>query len=521
MVVVMDNTKNIFRGAVASLISLVLIAAMGLLITPLVVNHLGDRFYGVWVIIATITGYFSFLDLGLSKAVMRFVSQALGVGDKEKADEWISIALACFATLSIVSILLSIAVWLLTPRLLSKTENIEIISIALFIALLAFSVALPTRCFLGVLEAHVRRYLVSFIQVFIAVFRSVTIYIVIIYKCSMVELVAVTATYTLIEGVLLYVFARRVHGPFRIKSSAIKISNVKMFFDYSFASFITQIMDTIRSRSYPMIITPFLGLAALTPFAIAERIVQLLVSICNGILLNLTPAFSQLEGKEGLEGNQELKKAYLFSYKLSCYMGVFFIGMAFILCGVFVERWMGTKYLSAVPVLHILLIGVLFSIIQIPTLCLLFAVSKHRFYAITNTIHAVLTITLCLILVVPYNVVGVAIGISFSTIFVKFFLQPILVLRFLKIRFFEYHINVTGPNFFTPLIFVGAYFVFVKDVLRSDYLNIFLVGGIGSLLFLIYIYVVGFSSNEKKLLFHAVIPSRTLALYGKNIMRGK
>jgi O-antigen/teichoic acid export membrane protein len=512
---VMNKTKsimkrNIFRGALASMISLVVIAAMGLFITPIVVNHLGDRFYGVWVIIATITGYFAFLDLGLSKAVMRFVSQSLGMGDKNKADEWISIALLCFAILSLVSILLSVAVWTLAPLFLANTEDIEIISFALFIALLAFSIALPTRCFLGVLEAHVRRYLVSIIQVLISIFRSSTIFIVIFHKCSIVELVAVTATYTLIEGVLLYIFARRVHGPFCIKASAIKVSNVKIFFDYSFASFITQIMDTLRYRSYPMIITPFLGLAALTPFAIADRIVQLLVSICNGILLNLTPAFSQLEGKEGLEENQELRKAYLFSYKLSCYMGVFFIGMAFILGGTFIETWMGVKYLNAVPVFYTLLIGVLFSIIQIPTLCLLFAVSKHRFYAVTNTMHALLTIALCLMLVGHYNVLGVAIGISSATILVKFFLQPIAVLRFLKMGFFKYHINVTIPNVVMPLIFICLYFLSVKDLLRSNYLNMILAGGLGSLLFLIYICVVGFSRNEKRLLFQAIIPSRIL-----------
>lgn len=498
---------KIFRGAAATVLSLVATTIIGLLIMPIVVNQLGDRLYGVWVLIGTITGYFGFLDLGLSKAVMRFVSQSLGKGDKVASDDWISIALASFAILAIVSLFLSIGVWLLVPCFLPGAEDATVISLALLIALLAFSAALPARCFLGILEAHVRKDIVSLIHVLTNIFRAGTMFVVISYKGSLIGLAMVAAIYTVIDGFLIIFFARRVHGPFRLNKAALNIENLKVFFGYASSSFVTQITDIIRYKSYPMIITPFLGLAALTPFAIAERLTQLLVSLCNGILLNLSPVFSQLEGEGGVEGNEKLKRYYFFSYKFSCYLGVFAVGMTMMLASPFIERWMGAKYLNAVPILHVLLIGIFFSLIQIPTLCFLFAVSRHKFYAITNTIHSVASIILCLILIIPFELLGLAFSISFVTFFVKFFLQPIGVLGLFDMKLINYHIKKSLPNIIVPSIFIILYYFFTKKYIQPDYSIIFLIGLFGSLFFTLYICVCGFNKCERSMLLRAIKPA--------------
>jgi O-antigen/teichoic acid export membrane protein len=446
------------------------------------------------------------LDLGLSKAVMRFVSQALGRGDKEKAGEWISIALVCFGILALISILLSFAVWLVAPWFLSDPEDARVIPLALLFALLAFSVTLPTRCFLGVLEAHVRKDVVSVIHVLINLFRAGTIFLVIYYKGSLLGLVTVAAVYTVMDGFLITLSALYVHGAFHFNPSALTSENIKIFSGYAFSSFVTQIMDIFRYKSYPLIITPFLGLAALTPFAIAERLTQMLVSVCNGILLNLTPAFSQLEGAGGVEGNEKLKRSYFFSYKLSCYLGVFSVGMTLMLASPFIERWMGARYLNAVPVLNALLIGIFFSLIQIPTLCFLFAVSRHKFYAITNTLHAVLTIILCLLLVMPFKLLGVALGISLATFFVKFFLQPVGVLSLVKMTLFDYHLKKSLPNIMIPTFFVYCYYLLTRDFFSPEYEVIFFVGLFSTLLFSVYIFIFGFSINEKKMILSVLKP---------------
>jgi len=499
--------KKIFRGAVATVFSLGIVTIIGLVIMPLVVNHLGDRLYGVWVLVGTVTGYFAFLDLGLSSAVMRFVSQALGRGDKRKADEWISLALVCFSILALISILLSVGVWLSAPWFLSDPKEARAIPLALLFALLAFSVTLPTRCFLGVLEAHVRRDVISAVHVLINVLRAGTIFLVIYYKGTLLALVTVAAVYALMDGFLITLSARYVHGPFQFNASAVTLYNFKIFSDYAFSSLVAKIMDILRYKSYPLIITPFLGLATLTTFAIAEKLPGVLVGVCNGILLNLTPAFSQMEGQGEVEGNEKLKKSYFFSYKLSCYLGVFFVGMTLILANPFIERWMGSKYLGAVPILNVLLFGIFFSLIQIPTLSFLFAVSRHKFYAVTNTLHAILTIILCLLLVMPFKLLGIAIGISVVTFFIKFLLQPIGVLNLFNMNLFDYHFKKSLPNIIIPSFFMFCYYFLTRGFFQPEYSVIFAVCLFGSLLFAPYIFFCGFDKNERTMLLRAIKPA--------------
>jgi O-antigen/teichoic acid export membrane protein len=234
---------------------------------------------------------------------------------------------------------------------------------------------------------------------------------------------------------------------------------------------------------------------------------QMLVAVCNGILLNLTPAFSQLEGEAGVEGNEKLKKSYFFSYKLSCYLGVFSVGMALILGASFIERWMGAKYLNAVPILYVLLVGIFFSLIQIPTLCFLFAVSRHKFYAVTNTLHAILSIVLCLFLIVPFKLLGVALGVSLATFFIKFMVQPIGVLPLIEMKITEYHIKKTFPNILIPSFFIFCYYMSAKRFFSPDYKVIFIAGIVSMILFLLYIFIFGFDKNEKNMLLNVLKPS--------------
>ena len=479
---------------------------IGLLVMPMVVNHLGARLYGVWVIVGTITGYFGFLDMGLSKAVMRFVSQSLGNNDQERADDWICIALVCFVVLASVGCILSVAVWFLAPRFLSQPDDIRIIPAALFFSLLAFSLTLPTRCFQGVIEAHIRKDIISTISIIIGVLRSGFIVMAILHQGSLVTLVLISVFFAVINSVLVVFAARYIHGPFHFRRSALQFDKIKPFLGYAISTFISQVMDIIRYKSYPMIITPFLGLAALTPFAIAERLTNIIIGVCNGVLLNLTPAFSQFEGQGGVTGNEKLQRSYFYSYKISCYLGTFCVGMTLILSRYFIERWMGPQYLVAVPVLHILLCGVFFSLIQIPTLCMLFATSRQKFYAVSNSAHALITIGLCLLLVVPYKLTGIAMGIAIVTVFIKIVVQPYGVLPLLEIGLIRYHLRYTLPNVIIPMLFMAGYYYMTKSFCQPTYARIFSIAAMGSFFFVPYIFVCGFNRSERRQLLGVLFP---------------
>ena len=70
--------KKLFRGSVLRTVVLVSNIIVSFFMMPFLVHSLGNRWYGFWALAGSILGYYGLLDLGLSSAVTRFVSQAFG-----------------------------------------------------------------------------------------------------------------------------------------------------------------------------------------------------------------------------------------------------------------------------------------------------------------------------------------------------------------------------------------------------------------------------------------------------------
>lgn len=500
-------SKAVFQNAVISVSSFGIATLIGLLLMPMVVHHLGDRLYGMWVLVGTLLGYFGFLDLGLSRATMRFVSQALGQNDRQQADKWITMSLLSFSLLSFIGILLSIAIWFVSGYFTSTAEDAFVIPTVLLAAGLAFSLTLPSRCFTGILAAHIRQDMIGLVEIIVTLVRAGAIVWIIYAGGMLVSLVQATALMTLLQGVAVVLVARHIHGPINLRYRALQRDEWKVFLGYAIMSFASEVADIIRFKSSPLIIAPFLGLAAVTTYAIAERFCSIITNACVRMLMSLTPAFSQFEGRGGGKYNDDLRRSYFFSYKISCYLGVFSFGMAMVLSGSFIERWMGPSYTDSIPILHIMLVGYFFGIIQSPTTCLLFAVSKQRFYAYSNMFQALLSIGLCLALIIPYKLTGIAIAISTAMFIVKIFIQPIWASLLMEVPLLHYHIKYTLPNVAIPMLYVIGYYCIVKHFLQPDYIRILLVAATGSLLFVPYMFLLGFNSNERRTLLRVIQPS--------------
>ena len=50
-------------------------------LSPFLVHTLGDTNYGIWSIIAALTGYMTLLDLGVSSAIAKYVSKHKALND--------------------------------------------------------------------------------------------------------------------------------------------------------------------------------------------------------------------------------------------------------------------------------------------------------------------------------------------------------------------------------------------------------------------------------------------------------
>src|SRR5262249_53556067 len=72
--------------------------ALGLVTLPFNLSHLGQSAYGLWTLTASVTAYFSVLDLGYSGALVKFVAQYRAKSDPKALNEILSTVFFVFAT---------------------------------------------------------------------------------------------------------------------------------------------------------------------------------------------------------------------------------------------------------------------------------------------------------------------------------------------------------------------------------------------------------------------------------------
>ena len=70
-----DETLTVARNVSTRYLAIGIEAVLGLVVLPFNIAHLGTSAYGLWMLTASITAYFSVLDMGYSGALVKFVAQ--------------------------------------------------------------------------------------------------------------------------------------------------------------------------------------------------------------------------------------------------------------------------------------------------------------------------------------------------------------------------------------------------------------------------------------------------------------
>jgi O-antigen/teichoic acid export membrane protein len=93
--------KNTIFGVVARVAQ----AATRLVTVPVVISHMGLGGYGIWAIIMTAAAYMRFGSIGIKSAFQKYVAEATGNGDYEKANYLLSTGSAAMLFLSVLCLI--------------------------------------------------------------------------------------------------------------------------------------------------------------------------------------------------------------------------------------------------------------------------------------------------------------------------------------------------------------------------------------------------------------------------------
>ncbi|MFP6747536.1 MAG: oligosaccharide flippase family protein, partial [Alphaproteobacteria bacterium] len=224
---------------------------------------------------------------------------------------------------------------------------------------------------------------------------------------GIVALALITLVVNMFRRVAVFILARNLLLELRVSRNNLDRTLFKPLFDYSKYTFIAKIGDILRFQIDALVIAQILGLSMVTHYNIAIRLLDYISQGMGAVLGIFQPVFTR---DFSIGGAESLVPKFLFATRIAILFGGCAEGAAIIFGHPFIAIWMGEAYLDAyVPLAILGAVGIL-GVIQWPGLNVLYASANHKIYAWVNIIEGITNLTLSLVLIKFFGIIGVAIG---------------------------------------------------------------------------------------------------------------
>ena len=431
----MTRARLLVQGSAVRIVNLFLGIAVSFFMMPYLVRHLGERMYGVWVLIGSLLGYYGLLDVGLSSAVARFISRAIGRNDREDVRCITSTSFYIFAGMGVAGILLTVAVAAGMGGIFHDPSDRRFFRIIVLLLGLNYAFDFPVRAFTAVFSSNLRDDISFGIFTVKTVITPALIVLVIEKGGGIVGLAVVNVACSVVANVARVVMAYRVEPSLSISPRYFDASKMRSLFGYSVYTFVGRVADIFRFKLDHLVITAFVGLRSVTHYSVAMRLFECLTDLITQMVGVVGPMFSQDEGRGDYEA---IRRKFLFVTKISLYVAIFLGGTAVMYARDFIQRWMGPEFSDSYTILAIILVPLILAMMQKPVNPLLYGISKHKYIAYSNLLEGLANLGLSLALVRRYGIAGVALGTAIPMTLMAVVAQPVFACRAIRLSLRRY-----------------------------------------------------------------------------------
>jgi O-antigen/teichoic acid export membrane protein len=485
-----DSTFVTFaRNVSTRYLAIAVNAIVGLLVLPVNIHYLGKSAYGLWMLTASITTYFSALELGYGGAVIKFVAEYRAKRDAKALNEILSTLHVVFSAMGVVAYLIALVVAWQLPRIF----NLEIDQVSTGRAVLLIIAANITLHFMsavygGVVNGFQRYYLNNVIG------TAATIVGAIVNVAVLWQLVIAT---TLVRMAPYYLYRRNARAVFPALHLSLTYFRRERLRELTGFSVYLAVIDWASRINYTVdtfTIGIFLNTTAVGVYSVGLRLSEALFRMTNQLHTFLFPAVVH-RATEGRLDDQR---------KLLIQAGRFQLAVAVALCGatvavadVLIRTWVGpgfeTGYLSAQILAYVVILR---AWMGLPSTIL--KGSNHpAFVAKAAAYSALANVLLSVVLVKPMGILGVAVGTAIPvTIAAAFAIFP-AACRAVELPVFEGYRRVVWPAVW-PALLVMSGMAYTRNFLPLRLLAVLAHMGVGALVYAALFIACGLDREERQ-----------------------
>lgn len=246
-----------------------------IVVVPVFIRHLGLDGYGIWAVLMTIAAYMTLGGAGVKSAFQKYVAEATGSGDFDRASRLLStgtvavllLALIVLVPLAIFSHSLAIAVGVPKAFLEPASRSIQCLALTAIVT----NVSQTYQSIL--LGAH-RIDLREKLNVVLDLLNTLATITLLSLGFGLLAMCVVFCIYEIAGGILWYIFSRRILPAVHVTSRLISRSVVTELVRFGGSYQLVSMLELLYAAILPVAILKFFGAKDAGVFALAARVVS-------------------------------------------------------------------------------------------------------------------------------------------------------------------------------------------------------------------------------------------------------
>ena len=402
------ETLTVARNVSTRYLAISIEAILGLVILPFNVLHLGTSAYGLWMLTASVTAYFSVLDLGYGGALVKFVAQYRARRDVTALNEILSTMFVLFGAFGVLTYMVAAGIAIFMGHFFHLSpDQIHTGRIVLLIISLNVAAGTAFSVFGAVINGFQRFDLNNMVGTASSIVTALVNVAVLASGYGLVELVAASTGVRLLTYLVYRANAYRVFPALRIRLGSFRRARLREVTAFSVYMLAIDWANKMNYSIDALVIGAFLSTSAVAVWTIGQRLAEVTQRLTNQLNDVLFPA---VVDSDSAARTDRLQTIFIQGTRLSLATVVPMGGAMMLMAGPLVHAWVGPEFAGSIPVLQLLTLSVIVRVGNATAGTVLKGAGEHRLVAFTNVGAAIVNLALSIVFVKAFGLPGVALG---------------------------------------------------------------------------------------------------------------
>jgi len=421
------------RSVVANWTGLGVNALLSLVLTPILVRGLGNLYFGMFMLAASVLDSCWLLDFGMRTAMFRFLARHRG-GNGERKELNCTFAsgmvIACCSAGLIL--LAALAAVYIAPRFFVVGASQQHIFRTLILLCGGSVAGTFLSQILGTYMCAFRRFdFYNLNSSSIGILRAVLIVVALRLHGGVLAVAAITLGCSVLSLLASATLVRIADPALSFSVQNISKARIRELLKFSGNAFLGTLGDQLRFFIDSVVIGRVLGIAYITPFVIPGRLMVLFRELGLSLASPLAGEMSEVAGRKD---SDTLRSSFLRATRLCLLLSLFVSLLLLVNGAALIRLWVGPGYASSYPLMLVMLSGYFLMLGQQPSVDLFLAQGRHQLRGWWNLGEGFANLGLSVYWGIHYGLIGIAMGTAAPMIFVQLFIQPWYAMRTIELQ---------------------------------------------------------------------------------------